>query len=277
MSAAELDAPADLSDEEREAVEALLLRLADDEFVMAERYTEWQVEAPSLESDLALSNIAQDELGHGRLWYDALCDLGWTEQELVWERDPDAFRHSTFAEQPYSEGDWADPIVRGYLYDVAEDLRLDALKDAPYRPLVDPIEKIESEERYHLEHAQNWLERLCDDPETIEEVQDAVDRLFPYALTLFEPGEYEDEIEALELRNQSLSEMREEWLETVGTFLEGVGVTVPMDPEDDPDELLPQALGRDGSHTDHWEALHDDFTHTYHELERSDIRNLRGE
>ena len=87
MAATDADfaVPADLSDEEREAVEHLLYRLADDEFVVAERYTEWQVKAPTLESDLALSNIAQDELGHARLWYDLLEDFGYEEADLVWE------------------------------------------------------------------------------------------------------------------------------------------------------------------------------------------------
>ncbi|MFW6449399.1 MAG: Phenylacetic acid catabolic protein, partial [Halobacteriota archaeon] len=62
------DEPEALDDLERHALETLMVRLGDDEFVLAERYTEWQVRAPSLESDLALSNIAQDELGHARLW-----------------------------------------------------------------------------------------------------------------------------------------------------------------------------------------------------------------
>ncbi|MFW6449057.1 MAG: Phenylacetic acid catabolic protein, partial [Halobacteriota archaeon] len=69
----------ELTDDQRVALETLCARLADDEFVIAERYTEWQVRAPSLESDLALSNIAQDELGHARLWYDVLDDLGHAE------------------------------------------------------------------------------------------------------------------------------------------------------------------------------------------------------
>src|SRR6056297_4003394 len=99
-SAEQLAGPDELSEEEQEAVETLLFRLADDEFVIAERYTEWQVRAPTLESDLALANIAQDELGHARLWYDLLEDFGYTESELVWERDPSAWRHSTLVELP---------------------------------------------------------------------------------------------------------------------------------------------------------------------------------
>ncbi|MFB6361064.1 MAG: Phenylacetic acid catabolic protein, partial [Halobacteriales archaeon] len=59
MAAADsLAEPAELTDEEREAVELLLFRLADDEFVIGDRYTDWQVRSPTLESDLALSNIA---------------------------------------------------------------------------------------------------------------------------------------------------------------------------------------------------------------------------
>jgi len=268
---------ADLDDEERTAAEALLFRLADDEFVLAERYTEWQVVSPTLESDLALSNIAQDELGHARVWFDALGELGYTEQELVWERDPGAFRHSTLVERPFEDSDWADAILRGYLYDVAEGLRLDAVAQSSVRELADPVEKIRSEEEYHLEHAQNWLERLCDDETGRENVQTAANRLFPHALTLWAPGPEAAAIDEHGLRGESLPTMRREWLDTVGSFLESLGVTVPFGPEDDLDENLPTAIGRDGSHTDHWPRLHDELTETYRELGRSDVRRLRGE
>ena len=267
----------DLDDEERAAAEALLFRLADDEFVLAERYTEWQVRSPTLESDLALSNIAQDELGHARVWFDALCELGYAEQDLVWERDPGAFRHSTLVELPFEEGDWADAVLRGYLYDVAEALRLDAVAESGVRALADPVEKIRSEEEYHLEHARNWLERLCDDETGRENVRAAADRLFPHALTLWVPGPAAAAIDEHGLRGESLPAMRRQWLDTVGSFLESLDVTVPFGPEDDLKENLPAALGRDGSHTDHWPRLHDELTETYRELGRSDVRRLRGE
>ncbi|MFB6140043.1 MAG: 1,2-phenylacetyl-CoA epoxidase subunit PaaC [Halosimplex sp.] len=274
---AELRTLADLDAEGRAAAEALLLRLADDEFVTAERYTEWQVVSPTLESDLALSNIAQDELGHARVWFDALGELGRTEQDLVWERDPGAFRHGTLVELPFAEGDWADLILRTYLYDAAEDLRLDAVAESGVRELVDPIEKLRSEEEYHLEHAQNWLERLCDDGTGREKVQSAADRLFPHALTLWVSGPAAEAIDEYDLRGESLDAMRRQWLDTVGSFLEGHGVSVPLEPEDDPDDHLPAARGRDGSHTDHWPELHGELTRTYRQLERTDVRTLRGE
>jgi ring-1,2-phenylacetyl-CoA epoxidase subunit PaaC len=272
-----ITAAADLDDDQREAVRHLLYRLADDEFVLAERYTEWQVRAPTLESDLALSNIAQDELGHARLWYDLLQDFGYDEPDLLFERDPETFRHSTLTELPFAEGDWADAIVRSYLYDVAEDRRLDTLAASSYGPIRDRVGKIRSEEEYHLEHAENWLERLAADDEGRRRLQDAVDRLFPYALTLFEPTDPAVEARIVEngFRTEPLDELGEAWLSTVVPKLQGYGLDVPISEDgtitgDD----LPAHVGRDGDHTDDWGDLYEEFTSTYHELGRDEATTL---
>lgn len=276
----------DLDERERNALEVLCKRLADDEFVIAERYTEWQVRAPSLESDLALSNIAQDELGHARLWYDVLMDLGYDERDLVYERDPDEWVHSTLAELPFEDGDWADPIVRSYLYDVAEEIRLAALEQSSYPKIADRVGKIQGEEDYHLEHAQNWMERLAAG-DGHDRLQQAVDRLFPHALTLFEPcvprsetgsdesqTDVEDDIVELGLRNATLAEMGEEWLSIVVPYLESLDLDVPesgieeLDGYTVTDEMLPDDVGRDGSHTEAWDELFEEFTHTYRDLGR---------
>jgi ring-1,2-phenylacetyl-CoA epoxidase subunit PaaC len=272
---AEFSTPADLDDEQRAALEALLFRLADDELVLAERYTEWQVRAPTLESDLALSNIAQDELGHARLWYDLLQDLGYDEPKLIYERDPATFRHGTLAELPFEEGDWGDAVVRSYLYDVAEGLRLDALADSTYAGIADRVGKIRGEEEYHLEHARNWLDRLAADDEGRSRLQDALDRLFPHALTLFAPTEREDAIVDLGLRPASLAALRADWLDVVVPELEAVGLRVPATADQSiTAEQLPPELGRDGNHTDAWPELHAEMTRTYRELGREDTTTI---
>jgi len=264
---AELD-PDDLSDRERTAVEHLLFRLADDELVLAERYTEWQVEAPTLESDLALANIAQDELGHARLWYDLLQDFGHSEASLIYERDPGEFHHATLAELPFVTGDWADAVLRGYFYDVAEDLRLASLEHSTYPPIVDRVGKVRGEEEYHREHARNWLERLAEDGRGRGRLQDAVDRLFPYALTLFEPTDerVEDDIVDLGLRCRGLDDIRVEWLATVEPFFDSIGLELPIGAAEDPTTRLPDVVGRDRSHTEDWYELHDEMTRTYRTL-----------
>jgi ring-1,2-phenylacetyl-CoA epoxidase subunit PaaC len=275
---ADLSAPGDLSDREREAVEALLYRLADDEFVIADRYTDWQVHAPTIESDIAIANIAQDELGHARLWYDLLEDFGHTEPDLIWERDPDTFRHSTLCELPFAEGDWADAIVRSYLYDEAEHLRLGALKGSSYPRLRDRIGKVTSEEDYHREHAANWLRRLVGGDEGRKRVQDAVDRLFPYALALFEPvGAVEDDVDDLGLRTRTLDDMRAEWVGTVTDTLTRIGIDVERPPVEGgrvAEAGLPEHVGRDGDHTEHWRTQFDEITSTYRALGRHDATRL---
>lgn len=258
----DLDAVEALTERERAAVETALRRLADDELVIAERYTYWQVRAPTLESDIALSNIAQDELGHARLWYELLKRFDYDETDLIWERDPADFRHSTLAELPFEEGDWADAIVRSYLYDVAEDVRLHALEESSVPAIRDRIGKVLDEEDYHLDHADSWLERLAADATGRERLQDALDRLYPHALTLFAPaGPVEEDIDELGIRTATLSEMHEEWATRVGGTLEGLGLDVP-------DADAPETVGRDGEHTDHWHALHGEMTETYDHLER---------
>ena len=261
-AAADIEDLAALAGDEREAVRRFLLGLADDELVAAERYTEWQVRSPTLESDIALSNIAQDELGHARLWYDLLGRFGYDETDLIWEREPDTFRHTTLVELPFGEGDWADAIVRSYLYDAAEDVRLHAIEDSTVVPIRGRVGKILDEEEYHLEHAHSWLERLVADDDGRQRVQAAVDRLYPHALGLFEPaGDGEAIVDELGVRDQSLAEMREEWETRVTGTLEGIGVEVP-----DAEPAAP--VGRDGEHTDHWPALHEAMTETYRELDR---------
>ncbi len=271
----QLGGPNELDEEEREAVEYLLYRLADDELVVGERYTEWQVRSPTLESDLALANIAQDEFGHARLWYDLLEDFDYTEADLIFEREPADFRHATFVELPFDSGDWADAIVRSYLYDVAEHLRLRALEDTSYPRIADRIGKVLGEEDYHREHAQSWLERLANDEESHAKLQDSVNRLLPAALTLFEgDDEMEGRVEELGIRTESLDSMREQWLDTVVPFLRTLGLDTPEGLREDTESFLPDEVGRDGDHTAAWFDLYDDMTHTYRELGRSEAHKI---
>ncbi|MFC3958365.1 1,2-phenylacetyl-CoA epoxidase subunit PaaC [Halovivax cerinus] len=297
MAATEIE----LTPDQRLALETELRALADDEFVLAERYVEWQVHAPTLESDLALANIAQDELGHARLWYDLLEELGYDETDLLWERAPETFRHATLAELPFPEGEWADAIVRSYLFDVAEELRLEALAESAYPAIADRVGKIQREEDYHVEHAENWLERLADGDDGSDHLQDAVDRLFPHALAIFVPAEpvpfgaetvsadgsgaepytdgdalpdaatVEETIVEEGYRTETLATLGERWLDRVVPTLESYGLRTPVPADGDiTDELVPAACGRNGRHTDDWDALYDDFTHTYRELGRDE-------
>ncbi|WP_302082572.1 1,2-phenylacetyl-CoA epoxidase subunit PaaC [Salinibaculum rarum] len=265
----DLGGPDELTERERQAVEAQLFRLADDEYVQAERYTFWQVRAPTLESDLAFANNAQDELGHARLWYDAIQKFGYTEESLLWESEPSNFQHSTLVELPFEEGDWGDAVIRAYLYDVAEDVRLSALEGSSYKMIRDRTSRIQGEEGYHVEHAESWLERMAQDADASERVQAALDRLYPYALTLFEPvGDVEDDIVDLGVRTMTLEEMRDEWTDRITEFLTDLGFEVPTDVE----PATP--VGRNNEHTDHWDELYEQMTEAYRNLGRHEATRI---
>jgi ring-1,2-phenylacetyl-CoA epoxidase subunit PaaC len=261
----DLGDPEDLSEREQQAVEAQLFRIADDEYVQAERYTFWQVRAPTLESDLAVANNSQDELGHARLWYEAIQQFGYTEESLLFESNPEDFQHSTLVELPFEKGDWADAVVRAYLYDVAEDIRLSALEDSSYEIIRDRTSTIQGEEDYHVEHAQSWIERMVLDDDAVGRVQAALNRLYPYALTLFEPvGDVESDIEAFGIRTMSLDEMHTAWENRVEEFLTGLGLDVPTDAE------VAEHIGRDNNHTDDWATLFEEMTSSYRNLDRDE-------
>ena len=271
MSAAESDLGSadNLTEHEQKAVEAQLFRLADDEYVQAERYTFWQVRAPTLESDLASANNAQDELGHARLWYDAIQQFGYSEESLLWESEPSDFQHSTFVELPFEEGDWADAVLRAYLYDVAENIRLSALENSSYKVIRERTSRIQGEEGYHVEHAESWLQRMAKDSDASRRVQDALDRLYPYALTLFEPvGDVEDDIVDLGVRTMTLGEMRKEWKDRITEFLTDLGFDVPADE----DPATP--VGRDNNHTEYWDELYEEMVSSYRNLGRHEATKI---
>src|ERR687885_2030730 len=81
----------------REGLDALLLSMADDEFVIGFSDSEWTGIAPILEEDVAMSSIAQDELGHARALYEllaAILDDGRDADAIAYDREPTGYRHA---------------------------------------------------------------------------------------------------------------------------------------------------------------------------------------
>jgi ring-1,2-phenylacetyl-CoA epoxidase subunit PaaC len=148
--------------------ERVLLGLADDELVIGWRDSEWTGIAPMLEEDVAFSSIAQNEIGHARAVYELLAA---DADALAFDRSPEEYRCAPLVELQLL--DWAHTIARRWLYEVADEIRISALKEE--LPLA---RKIDREEVYHRMHAEMWHDRLCDEPR----FQAAVEELWPRAL-----------------------------------------------------------------------------------------------
>jgi ring-1,2-phenylacetyl-CoA epoxidase subunit PaaC len=158
----------------------LLLALADDELVLGWRDSEWTGIAPFLEEDVALSSIAQNEIGHARAVYELLAD---DADALAFDRAPEEYVSAPLVELRLVP-DWARTIARRVLYEAADELRLEQLKASGGEAVAGLAAKIDREEAYHRMHAQMWADRLRDEPR----YRAAVAGLLPYALGVVEPS-----------------------------------------------------------------------------------------
>jgi ring-1,2-phenylacetyl-CoA epoxidase subunit PaaC len=152
----------------------LLLQLADDELVVGWRDSEWTGIAPFLEEDVALSSIAQNEIGHARAIYELLAD---DADALAFDRAPEEYVCAPLVELRLVP-DWARTIARRVLYEAADALRVESFKASDDADVAGLAEKIDHEETYHRMHADMWAERLAGE----SRYRDAVAELFPFAL-----------------------------------------------------------------------------------------------
>jgi ring-1,2-phenylacetyl-CoA epoxidase subunit PaaC len=159
----------------------LLLSIADDELILGWRNSEWTGIAPYLEEDVALSSIAQNEIGHARALYElAAAELGTTADELAFDRQPDEYRCAPLVQLRRLE--WARTIARHWLYETADEIRLAALKGSDDSELAGLAAKMDREETYHRIHAQMWVDRLLASEDGRARLEEAVGELWPYAL-----------------------------------------------------------------------------------------------
>jgi ring-1,2-phenylacetyl-CoA epoxidase subunit PaaC len=153
-----------------------LALVADACFVTSHRLTEWVSNAPTMEEDVAVGNIALDLLGQARGLYGILGD----EDQLVYFRDADDWHHPEMCELP--NGDFGHTMLR--LLFISEWLsqvwpELAQHDDDQVRGVA---QKAIKENAYHLRHAGNWVTRLEDGtPESMQRMKAARAGLAPYA------------------------------------------------------------------------------------------------
>lgn len=275
---------------------SMLLAAADDELIIGHRHSEWTGWAPHIEEDIAFSSIAQDEIGHANLFYKLLSEIdGRTPDEIALGRQPNEYRHAIVCERP--NGDWAYTLARHFLYDSAEQTRLEAFAESSYSPLADVSEKLLREERYHRLHAEAWLDRLANGPvEGRHQISVALIDAMHDAVGLFEPIEDEESALADKVMPTASEELLQQWLTGVTKRIESAGITLDFSSNDTaellptssgefaqtPDHIaqssialrdgrwvldpaLPGFGGRRGAHSDDFTTLWDDLTRTYRE------------
>lgn len=164
------------------------LRIADDCLVLSHRLAQWSSRAPTLEDDVALTNIALDLLGQARALYTHTAELdgsGRTEDDYAYQRDEREWINCLLVEQ--ENGDFATTIVRQLLCSSYQHAQWRALVTSTDSQLAAIAAKALKEVTYHLDHATHWTLRLGDGTdESHRRMTAGLETLWPFTTELFE-------------------------------------------------------------------------------------------
>lgn len=176
-----------MNDDLKDALVTRLTAFGDDELLLGHRDSEWTGHGPLLEEDIALANLAQDEIGHAVLWYGLRAELdGIDPDDLAFARSPEAFLSCDLVELP--RGDWAFTLLRQFLFDTYEAELLTRLARSSHQPLSEAAAKARNEELFHLRHTGLWVQRLgLGTAESSRRSREALDVLWPLFGSLLAP------------------------------------------------------------------------------------------
>jgi ring-1,2-phenylacetyl-CoA epoxidase subunit PaaC len=221
------------------------LCLADDALVLGHRLSQWSSRAPTLEEDIALSNLALDLIGQARLLYTLAGKTegkGQTEDDLAYFRGPDEFRNILLVELP--NGDFAQTMVRQLLYSAFVHPFFEALSASRHTGLAEIAAKAVKEMAYHVRHSAEWVIRLGDGTEeSRRRTVAALAELWPYTAELFETDAAERQLVSAAIAVDRAA-LRPRWDQTIDHVLREAGLERPQ-------VLSSHSGGRSGRHTPH--------------------------
>lgn len=214
------------------------LRLGDDALILSQQLGAWISNAPELEEDVALGNIALDLLGHARsfLHYAGSFD-GRSEDELAFFRDESEFRCAWIVQQP--NGDFAQTIARQFVVATYMFELYSALRQSSDETFAAIAEKSLKEVDYHRDHAVQWMLRLAGGTEESRvRIIRAVGDVWPYVEELFRDDDLTERLGDAAVRPSTL---RAGFDGVVATVFAEAELTVP-------EVAASSAGGRRGAH-----------------------------
>lgn len=225
-----------------EDVAEFALRIGDDGLILAQRLGHWISRAPELEEDIALGNIALDQLGHARsfLTY-AGAAWGKSEDDLAYFRREHEFRSAHLFEQP--NGDFAVTIARQFIVSYYQYQLYTALTGSSDATLAAISAKAVKEVDYHRDHSAQWVLRLAGGTdESRERIIQGFKLVWPYVDELFEDDELTTRLAEAGVAVQP-SSLRAEFDRLTGEVMAEAELEIPG---------VPQSLGggRRGKHSE---------------------------
>ena len=240
----------------------LLLPLADNSLIIGHRNSEWCGHGPILEQDIALTNIALDQIGQARYLYQYIARLVGdrpsllpfslsqepiTEDTLAYFRDTRQFYNVLLVEQP--NGDWAQTILRQFLFSAYQLPLYTALQHSKDHELAAIAEKAAKEITYHLRWSSEWVIRLGDGTaESHQRLMHAFDELWVYTGELFQPSSAELAM-MKEGVGADLEAVKRAWCEKVESVFEEANL--PLSHTRNDAAIVFQKGGKEGKHSEY--------------------------
>jgi ring-1,2-phenylacetyl-CoA epoxidase subunit PaaC len=208
---------------------------------------------PSLETDIACTNISLDLFGQVRSYYQYAAKIagdGRTEDDIAMLRKEREYVNVLLVEQPNT--DFAYIMVRQFLFDVYHLLFLQELEKSKDLTLSAIATKSIKEVSYHQRFSSDWIKRLGDGTEeSHQKMQDAIDDLWTFTNELFLQTEA-DKAMVKEGIGVDVTKLKDKYYQKVNSVLEESTLSIP-------ESKYFQKGGKQGIHSEHFGYLLSDL------------------
>lgn len=219
--------------------------IADNSLILGQRLGELCGHGPSLETDIALTNISLDLFGQVRSYFQYAAELQVnqsTEDTFAFLRKEQEYRNVLLVEQPNT--DFAYVIARQFLFDVYHQLFLEKLQLSSDPTLAAIAKKSLKEVTYHVRFSSDWVIRLGDGTEESHtRISAAISDLWIFTEELFSATDVENEMSKNSI-GVDVSVLRGTYYQRVHDVLNEATISIP-------DVKYFQKGGKQGKHSEH--------------------------
>jgi ring-1,2-phenylacetyl-CoA epoxidase subunit PaaC len=202
--------------------------IADNSLILGQRLGELCGHGPSLETDIALTNISLDLFGQVRSYFQYAAKIqgnDTTEDTIAFLRKEREYKNVLLVEQPNT--DFAYSITRQFLFDMFHIELLNELQNSKDETLAAIAKKSIKEVSYHVRFSSDWMRRLGDGTaESNQRVQAAVNDLWVFTDELFHQTDA-DKAMVSEGIGVDVTQLKQSYYQKVNDILEEATIEVP--------------------------------------------------
>ena len=203
--------------------------VADNCLILGQRLGELCGHGPSLETDIALTNISLDLLGQTRSYYQYVAKLQGgdaSEDTVAFLRLEREYKNVLLVEQPNT--DFGYSIARQFLFDVFHLALLTELQNSKDDMLKAIANKSIKEVSYHVRFSSDWIKRLGDGTEeSHQKIQTAINDLWIFTDELFHQTDADKEIVKQGI-GVDVTLLKEEYYKKINSVLEEATLEIPQ-------------------------------------------------